>query len=131
MGELWRAGIACETLYKDNPKVPKQLDFALENGVPLILWIGEDEIKKGTVKVKSLNYREEYVIGVEDLIPRMKELIKANPVLLSKEEQEALKDKPQAQVSSESEDVSAVKEQVLKQLYQLRDGFFEGVSTAI
>jgi histidyl-tRNA synthetase len=34
----------------------------LDTGIPLILWIGEDEVAKGIVKVKSLNHHEEYVI---------------------------------------------------------------------
>jgi histidyl-tRNA synthetase len=53
--ELWAAGIAAEILYNDNPKVPKQIQYALDNGIPLILWIGDDEVSKGLVKVKSLN----------------------------------------------------------------------------
>lgn len=60
--ELWAADIHAEILYNDNPKVPKQIEYALEKGIPLILWIGEDEVTKGVVKVKSLNLHEEYVI---------------------------------------------------------------------
>lgn len=86
LGELWKHGIAAETLYNDNPKVPKQIEFALENGIPLILWIGEDEVAKGVVKVKSLNHKDEEFIERANMIERILELIKANPVLLSKEE---------------------------------------------
>ena len=42
--EFWSNGIAAETLYADNPKAAKQVQYALDNGIPLILWIGEDEI---------------------------------------------------------------------------------------
>ncbi len=62
LSELWKADIHAEMLYNDNPKVPKQIQYALDTGVPLILWIGEDEVAKGIVKVKSLNHHEEYVI---------------------------------------------------------------------
>ena len=44
LGELWKANICAETMYIDNPKSAKQLDFAFDNGIPLIMWIGEDEI---------------------------------------------------------------------------------------
>lgn len=33
----------------DNPKPANQLTYALENKIPLMLWIGEDEIAKGIV----------------------------------------------------------------------------------
>jgi len=48
----------------------------------LILWIGEDEVAKGIVKVKSLNHHEEYFIDRNELATKVQELIKANPVLL-------------------------------------------------
>jgi histidyl-tRNA synthetase len=40
LGELWAAGIAAETLYNDNPKPQKQLDYCFDNGIPLFLCIG-------------------------------------------------------------------------------------------
>ena len=62
LSELWKEDIHAEMLYNENPKVPKQIQYALDTGIPLILWIGEDEVAKGIVKVKSLNHHEEYVI---------------------------------------------------------------------
>lgn len=92
--ELWKAGIKAETLYVDNPKVPKQLEYALGNGIPLVMWIGETELEQGIVKVKSLSYHEEYDVSRTDrFIDRVQELIDQNPVLLSVEEQEANKKK--------------------------------------
>lgn len=88
LGEFWAANIRAETLYIDNPKPAKQLDYAFDNGIPLILWIGEDEVAKGVVKVKSLSFREEVFIDRVNLIEKVKELIEENPVLLTQEEQE-------------------------------------------
>jgi histidyl-tRNA synthetase len=85
LGEFWKADIAAETLYADNPKAAKQVQFALDNGIPLILWIGEDEVAQGVVNVKSLNHHEQYVIKREELVDRVRELIAANPVLLTQE----------------------------------------------
>jgi len=62
LGELWTAGIAAETLYNDNPKPQKQLDYCFDNGIPLFLCIGQDEIEQGVVKVKSLSYKSEDTI---------------------------------------------------------------------
>lgn len=81
-------------MYVDNPKVPKQLEYALGNGIPLVMWIGETELEQGIVKVKSLSYHEEYDVSRKDrFIERVQELIEQNPVLLSVEEQEANKKK--------------------------------------
>ena len=83
LGELWKANICAETMYLDNPKPAKQLDFAFDNGIPLIMWIGEDEIANGLVKVKSLSAHEEYFIERPQMIDRVRELIELNPVLMT------------------------------------------------
>ena len=91
LGEFWAADISAEILHNDNPKVPKQIQHALDTGIPLILWIGEDEVAKGIVKIKSLNYHTEEFVPRENMIERVKELILLNPVLLSQAKQEELK----------------------------------------
>lgn len=83
LNQLWSNGIKAETVYVENPKVPKQLDYAFENGIPLVAWVGEDEIARGVVKVKSLNKHEEYELKREELADRLKEIIAdGNSVLL-------------------------------------------------
>ena len=86
LGELWRAEIPAETMYLDNPKVAKQLDFAFDNGIPLIMFLGEDEIAKGVVKVKSLNERKEYLIERPQMIEKVRELMVQNPFLRSQDD---------------------------------------------
>ena len=86
LGELWKENIAAETLYVDNPKPQKQLDYAFDNGIPLIMWIGEDEVARGVVKVKSLSFRDEVEISRENLVSGVQELIAKNPYLLTQEE---------------------------------------------
>ena len=71
LGELWKSNIAAETLYHDNPKPQKQLDYAFDNGIPLVMWIGEDEVKQGVVKVKSLSYHTEVFVKRDELISRL------------------------------------------------------------
>lgn len=41
LGKLWKAGIKAETLYVDNPKFEKTIDYAFDNGIPLLLLIAE------------------------------------------------------------------------------------------
>lgn len=79
---LWENDIKAETLYVDNPRTDKTFSYAFDNGIPLILIIGEQEIKDGVYKIKSLNENKEHEVKSEDLIQKVKELIEANPVLL-------------------------------------------------
>jgi histidyl-tRNA synthetase len=81
---LWKNDIKAETLYVDNPRTDKTFSYAFDNGIPLILIIGEQEIEKGIYKVKALNENKEYEFKSEELISGIKNLIKANPILLSK-----------------------------------------------
>ncbi len=88
MSDLWALGIKCETLYQENPKSNRQFEFALENGIPLMLWIGETEVAEGKVKIKSLNKKEEFYLTRAELAEGTK--IKAiiadgNEVLLPQE----------------------------------------------
>lgn len=83
---LWNAGIKAETLYKERPMMEEALKTALNNGIPLLLIIGESEIEKGIYKVKSLNEKKEYEFSKEELVPKVMQLIEANPVLTSQEE---------------------------------------------
>ena len=85
MNELWAQGIKAETLYQENPKSQRQLEFTLESGIPLILWLGETEVEQGIVKIKSLNKHEEYILTREELRKgdRVREIIAdGNQVLL-------------------------------------------------
>jgi histidyl-tRNA synthetase len=50
--EFWSAGIKAEIIFTEDPKAPKQLDYALENNVPFITWVGEDEVKNEKIKLK-------------------------------------------------------------------------------
>jgi len=52
--ELWAAGIPTEFLYAENPNIRKQMEYAFEGQIPLIAWLGEDEIAQGVVTVKTL-----------------------------------------------------------------------------
>jgi len=72
---LWDNNIKAEMLYNDNPKTQKQLEYALDNYMPFILWIGEDEIKNNKVKIKCLYKAEEQDVNRDDLVGKLKELL--------------------------------------------------------
>lgn len=83
---LWEAGLKAETLYVDNPRTDKTFSYAFDNGIPLILIIGEQEIAQGIYKIRSLNENKEYEVKIDELVAKVQELAEANPVLLQKEE---------------------------------------------
>jgi len=51
--ELWNVDIAAEMLYSNAPTLKKQIDQALKNSIPFIVFLGADELKAGVVQVKN------------------------------------------------------------------------------
>ena len=47
-----------EFMYKTKPKLPPQFSNAEKNGVPFAVVLGQEEMKKGTVKIKELGLPE-------------------------------------------------------------------------
>lgn len=84
----------------ENPRTDKTFSAAFDNGIPLILIIGEQEIVKGVYKVRSLNEKEEYEFKKEELVAGVKKLIEANPILLAKEEKKDEKKEGKKQIKS-------------------------------
>ncbi|XP_019820619.1 histidine--tRNA ligase, cytoplasmic isoform X1 [Bos indicus] len=63
ISELWDAGIKAELLYKKNPKLLNQLQYCEETGIPLVAIIGEQELKDGVIKLRSVASREEEALS--------------------------------------------------------------------
>lgn len=72
ISELWDAGIKAELLYKKNPKLLNQLQYCEETGIPLVAIIGEEELKNGVIKLRSVASREEVDVRREDLVEEIK-----------------------------------------------------------
>nr|KAF6480248.1 hypothetical protein HJG59_006148 [Molossus molossus] len=72
VSELWDAGIKAELLYKKNPKLLNQLQYCEETGIPLVAIIGEQELKDGVIKLRSVARREEVDVRREDLVKEIK-----------------------------------------------------------
>ncbi|KGQ12318.1 Histidine--tRNA ligase [Beauveria bassiana D1-5] len=56
--KLWEGGIKAEFLYKVKPKVPQQFKAAEANGVPFAIFLGDDEVAQGNVKIKEMGLRD-------------------------------------------------------------------------
>ncbi|XP_040852926.1 histidine--tRNA ligase, cytoplasmic isoform X2 [Ochotona curzoniae] len=72
VSELWDAGIKAELLYKKNPKLLNQLQYCEEAGIPLVAIIGEQELKDGVIKLRSVASREEVDVRREDLVEEIR-----------------------------------------------------------
>lgn len=53
--------------YKKNPKMLSQLQTCEDSGIPLAVIIGESELAKGVVKLRTVQTREEVEVKREDL----------------------------------------------------------------
>ncbi len=74
--ELWAAGVKAEFLFDLSPKPQKQIDYALEQQIPYVIWIGGDEIREQRVKLKDLSVEQEISIPRDRIIAHMVDLIK-------------------------------------------------------
>ncbi|KAL2779015.1 histidine--tRNA ligase, mitochondrial isoform 1 precursor [Daubentonia madagascariensis] len=72
IAELWDAGIKAEMLYKNNPKLLTQLHYCENMGIPLVVIIGEQELKEGVIKLRSVASREEVAIKHENLVAEIR-----------------------------------------------------------
>ena len=64
---LWNANISAEYSHQQDLKFKRQLDEALERGIPYMVVIGKDEIMKGTVKVKDMKSHSEEEVPLDNL----------------------------------------------------------------
>ncbi|CAG7555440.1 unnamed protein product [Fusarium equiseti] len=76
--KLWEAGIKAEFLYKVKPKLPAQFKAAEANGVPFAIFLGEDEVASGKVKIKEMGLqdghpeKEGVLVTLDDMAKEMK-----------------------------------------------------------
>ena len=83
INELWDNGIKAEMLYNENPRMDKQMDYAVTNKIPFIVFIGENELKENKLKIKNMSNSSEILIERSNLIEEIKKL-KENPESLGK-----------------------------------------------
>ena len=84
LNELWENGINAEILYNENPRMDKQMDYAINNKIPFMVFIGENELKENKVKIKCMANGDELKVEREKLVEEVKKL-KNNPELLKVE----------------------------------------------
>lgn len=70
--ELWNAGIKAEVMYKKNPKLLSQLQHCEDSGIPLVAILGEQELKDGVVKLRTVASRDEVDVSRGQLVEEIK-----------------------------------------------------------
>jgi len=65
----WR--ISCQVFYG---KPGKALDYANSNNIPLVIFLGEEEVKKKQVKLKNMSTGKESMINIKDLEKELERL---------------------------------------------------------
>lgn len=70
--ELWNAGIKAEVMYKKNPKLLSQLQHCEDSGIPLVAILGEQELKDGVVKLRTVATRDEVDMSRGQLVEEIK-----------------------------------------------------------
>jgi histidyl-tRNA synthetase len=55
------------TVYFEGGKINKAIKYATDRKIPSIIFVGEEEVETGTVRIKNLDTREEKSIKVEEL----------------------------------------------------------------
>ena len=81
VNELWNNGFKAEILYNENPRMDKQMDYAVNNRIPFMVFIGENELKENKIKIKCLANGNEIMEDRNKLIEVLKKL-KEDPELL-------------------------------------------------
>lgn len=67
VNKLWNAGIRTEHSYKENPRILHQLQHCEKNKIPFAIIIGDSELERGVVKLRTVDTREELEIPVSEL----------------------------------------------------------------
>jgi len=74
LNELWDQDIKAEVIQKKNPKLLNQFQYCEEQGIPLCVVFGDDEIEKGVVKLRNMKTREETEVKREELAEEIRKM---------------------------------------------------------
>lgn len=75
LADLWQAGIGAEQFNKLNAKLLKQLQHCEDNGIPLVIIVGESELARGEVKLREVSTRTERLVSKENIVEEIQKWI--------------------------------------------------------
>jgi len=74
LNKLRSSNISSE-IYPGEGKLKKQMEYANKIQSPCVIFYGDDEIKKGEVKLRNLKTGEELSVKIENLVNEIKKII--------------------------------------------------------
>eukprot|EP00475_Leptophrys_vorax_P035000 TRINITY_DN57234_c0_g1_i1.p1 TRINITY_DN57234_c0_g1~~TRINITY_DN57234_c0_g1_i1.p1 ORF type:complete len:1057 (+),score=269.44 TRINITY_DN57234_c0_g1_i1:2097-5267(+) len=77
---LWNAGVGTELVYSEKPQLKKQMAYALEQGIPLIVFIGEAEMQRQEVNVKNTVKETQSSVPISELVPFIQAELASMPI---------------------------------------------------
>jgi len=72
--ELRSAGINTEIYLKDN-KLKKQLNYANNRGIPLVVIIGPDENERAEIGLRDMRRKKQFTVSRSDMVQKIKEIL--------------------------------------------------------
>jgi histidyl-tRNA synthetase len=84
VNELWNNNINAEILYNENPRMDKQMDYGLNNKIPFMIFIGENELKENKIKIKCLANQQEITVEREKMVEEINKLRQDKDLLIVK-----------------------------------------------
>uniref|UniRef100_A0A182W2L3 histidine--tRNA ligase n=1 Tax=Anopheles minimus TaxID=112268 RepID=A0A182W2L3_9DIPT len=78
LNKLWTAGFKAEHSYKLNPKLLDQLQHCEEFQIPYAIILGNDELKRGFVKLREISSRQELEVTLDTLIEELRRRLHAS-----------------------------------------------------
>lgn len=75
VNKLWNAGIRTEHSFKQNPRLLHQFQHCEKHEIPFALIIGDSELERNVVKLRTIASREECEIPINCLEVEIKKKI--------------------------------------------------------
>jgi len=74
---LWESNINAEHVFKDNAKLLTQFQYCEDKNIPYAIVFGENELKKGVVKIRDIKARKdlENEVPLENIVPEIKRIL--------------------------------------------------------
>lgn len=73
--QFWEARINAEHIYKRSIKILNNYQYCEQNHIPYAVILAEDELKRGVVKIRNIQTREEVEVPKDNIIEEIKKRI--------------------------------------------------------
>ncbi len=71
--QIRRLGVSCEMCHLANPKMGPQMKYALENNIPYMIIIGQNEIDKNTIQLKMMRDKKQIELETNVFLQSVKD----------------------------------------------------------